>query len=110
MTCTPPPGSCSRERAQRRSARCCKQAVLHFTLRTAISRPCAPLDLPALGSQAATSAGMAAGADGALYVVDTNNDSLYRLAGDPLTVQATAQLPYRPYMPAVSPRTGNGWW
>lgn len=78
-------------------------AVLHFTLQDGHLTPRAAIDLPAMGSKGGYIGGMAVGADGSLYVVDTNNDCLYRLAGEPMTVQASVKLPYRPYMPAVSP-------
>lgn len=48
-------------------------------------------------------AGLAAGPGDALYAVNIQNDTVYKLAGQPRTVAASAKVGYRPYGAALSP-------
>ena len=76
--------------------------------------PAAPIDIPGL-SDAVTkvldedgtferfTAGLASGPDGALYAVNTQNDTVYKLAGAPRALAASAKVGYRPYAAALSP-------
>ncbi len=47
--------------------------------------------------------GVTAGADGALYVLNTNADSVYRLSGADFKTQVSAKVGYRPYAAALAP-------
>jgi YVTN family beta-propeller protein len=48
-------------------------------------------------------AGMAAGKDDSLYVIDINADTVYKLAPSPRRVTAKAKVGYRPYAAVLSP-------
>lgn len=48
-------------------------------------------------------AGVTFGAGGVLYVVNTQNDTVYRLSGADFKTQASAKVGYRPYAAALSP-------
>jgi YVTN family beta-propeller protein len=48
-------------------------------------------------------AGLTYGADGALYVVNTQNDTVYRLSGADFKTQVSAKVGYRPYAAALAP-------
>jgi YVTN family beta-propeller protein len=48
-------------------------------------------------------AGLTCGRDGELYVVNINNDTVYRLSGDDYSLQSNAKVGYRPYGVALSP-------
>ena len=48
-------------------------------------------------------AGLASGPDESLYAVNIQTDTVYKLAGRPRTVTASAQVGYRPYAAALSP-------
>ena len=50
-------------------------------------------------------AGVTHAANGALYVVNTQNDTVYRLSGADLRTQIAAKVGYRPYAAAVSPNS-----
>ncbi len=52
-------------------------------------------------------AGMALGPDDSLYVININNNTVYKLAGTPRQVQASVQVGYRPYSLAFSPDGGT---
>ena len=85
--------------------------------------PAAPLDIPGLAERVAVTpkptgsnedranrfvAGLASGPDGALYAVNIQTDTVYKLAGDktagrPRAVAAAARVGYRPYACALSP-------
>ncbi|HZT41101.1 MAG TPA: alkaline phosphatase family protein [Chthonomonadaceae bacterium] len=62
-----------------------------------------PLEISGLAEKDRFTAGLATGKDGALYVVNTQNDTVYRLRGTPQTLDGSAQVGYRPYGVAVSP-------
>ncbi|MCI0662799.1 MAG: beta-propeller fold lactonase family protein [Acidobacteria bacterium] len=51
-------------------------------------------------------AGISYGSDGAIYVVNTENDTVYRLSGDGFKTQVSSKVGYRPYAASLSPR-GN---
>jgi YVTN family beta-propeller protein len=48
-------------------------------------------------------AGLTYGADGSLYVVNTQNDTVYRLSGADFKTQVAAKVGYRPYAAALAP-------
>ena len=48
-------------------------------------------------------AGVTYTADGSLYVVNTQNDTIYRLSGADLKTQIAAKVGYRPYAAALAP-------
>ena len=62
-----------------------------------------PLAVPFLDGKERWTAGMTTGKDGALYLVETEGDVVYKLAGSPATLQASAHVGYRPYACALSP-------
>ncbi len=62
-----------------------------------------PLAVPFLDGKERWTAGVAAGKDGALYVAEVEGDVVYKLAGSPAALQATAHVGYRPYAVALSP-------
>jgi len=47
--------------------------------------------------------GVTYGSDGALYVVNTQNDTVYRLSGADFKTQISTKVAYRPYAAALSP-------
>src|SRR5262245_35334053 len=51
-------------------------------------------------------AGVSYGSDGAIYVVNTQNDTVYRLSGDDFRTQVSAKVGYRPYAASLAPK-GN---
>src|SRR5262245_32606723 len=48
-------------------------------------------------------AGITYGSDGAVYVVNTQNDTVYRLSGADFKTQASVKVGYRPYAATLSP-------
>ena len=48
-------------------------------------------------------AGVTYGTDGSLYVVNTQNDTVYRLSGAEFKTQTAAKVGYRPYAAALAP-------
>lgn len=48
-------------------------------------------------------AGVTFGADGSLYVVNINNDTVYRLSGPDFKAQSSVKVGYHPYASALSP-------
>ena len=77
--------------------------------------PAASIDIPGLPEGSAKipgdyhlkfsrfTAGLASGKDEALYAVNIQTDTVYKLAGKPRTVAASAKVGYRPYDCALSP-------
>src|SRR5262245_47711085 len=49
-------------------------------------------------------AGVTYAADGSLYVVNTQNDTVYRLSGAEFKTQVAAKVGYRPYAAALAPK------
>jgi len=62
-----------------------------------------PLAVPFLDGKERWTAGMTTGGDGALYLIETEGDVVYKLAGSPAALQASAHVGYRPYACALSP-------
>ena len=50
-------------------------------------------------------AGVTLGADGTLYVVNIQNDTVYRLSGTDYSKQQSAKVGYRPYAAALDPKS-----
>lgn len=46
--------------------------------------------------------GLSFGRDGALYIANINNDTIYRLSGDDYSMQSSVRVGYRPYGVALS--------
>jgi YVTN family beta-propeller protein len=61
------------------------------------------LEIPELDVRTRYVSGVALGRDGALFAVNINNDTLYRLSGSGYAVEATAKAGYGAYRAAVSP-------
>ena len=89
--------------------------ILHLGFEDGALTPKNSIDIPGLSESSAPIpgdyhvkfarfvAGLAAGPDGALYAVNIQNDMVYKLAGKPRTVAASAKVGYRPYGIALSP-------
>ncbi len=61
------------------------------------------LDIAGLSDKERFVAGVTYATDGALYVVNTQNDTVYRLSGDGFKTQLAARVGYRPYAAQLSP-------
>jgi YVTN family beta-propeller protein len=61
------------------------------------------LAINGLGDKDRFVAGVTYTADGSLYVVNTQNDSVYRLSGADFKTQISAKVGYRPYAAALAP-------
>ncbi len=89
--------------------------ILHLGFEDGVLTPKKPIDIPGLSEGAAAipgdyhekfsrfTAGLASGPDEALYAVNIQNDTVYKLAGRPRVVAASALVGYRPYGIALSP-------
>ncbi len=89
--------------------------ILHLGFVGGTLTPKTPIDIPGLPEGSAPipgdyhlkfsrfTAGLASGADEALYAVNIQTDTVYKLAGKPRTVMASAKVGYRPYAVALSP-------
>lgn len=80
-----------------------KRSVLRFAWDGGRLTPQPDLVVPPLEGKERFTAGLAAGKDGALYVIDMEGDTVYKMSGSPLTVQAGVKVGYRPLALAVSP-------
>ena len=65
--------------------------------------PQTPIDIEGLKPADRFTAGLVSGPDGALFAVNIQNDTVYKLIGPTHTVVASAQVGYRPYACALSP-------
>lgn len=79
------------------------KTVLRFAWDGGRLTPQADLAVPDLEGRERFTAGLTAGRDGSLYVVDMEGDTVYRLAGEPLATRASVKVGYRPLALAVSP-------
>ncbi len=85
--------------------------ILHLGFANGRLSPKQPIDIPGLSEVSQTKgetparfiAGLATGPDEALYAVNIQTDTVYKLAGKPRVVAASAQVGDRPYAAAVSP-------
>ena len=89
--------------------------ILHLGFEGGVLTPKKPIDIPGLPEGSAPipgdyhekfsrfTAGLASGAGDTLYAVNIQNDTVYKLAGKPRTVAASAKVGYRPYGIALSP-------
>ena len=89
--------------------------ILHLGFENGVLSPKKPIDIPGLSEDLTKIpddyhvnfsryiAGLASGPDEALYAVNIQNDTVYKLAGRPRVVAASAQVGYRPYALALSP-------
>ena len=89
--------------------------ILHWKFAVGALSPGKPIDIPGLSDAAVKvpgsgdttfarwTAGLASGPDGALYAVNIQNDTVYKLSGTPRTLAASAKVGYRPYAAALSP-------
>ena len=65
------------------------------------TRPSLPID--GLIDKDRFVSGVTYGSDGALYIVNTQNDTIYRLSGADFRTQISAKVGYRPYTAALAP-------
>jgi YVTN family beta-propeller protein len=65
--------------------------------------PMEPLSIAGLDEKDRFISGVTLGADGALYVLNIQTDTLYRMAGTDFTQQTSAKTGYRPYAAVFSP-------
>jgi YVTN family beta-propeller protein len=65
--------------------------------------PEGPLSIPGLDEKDRFISGLAMGPDGALYALNLQTDTLYRLGGSNFSEQTSAKTGYRPYGIAFSP-------
>lgn len=65
--------------------------------------PAPPVLIAGLDEKDRYISGMALGSDGALYVLNLQTDTLYRLRGADLTQQTSARTGYRPYGAVLAP-------
>ncbi len=78
-------------------------AVLRASLDAEKFSFAAPIGIQGLAAKNRFISGLAIGKDGALFVVNINNDTVYRLSGPNYEVKATAPSGYGAYRAAVSP-------
>ena len=62
------------------------------------------LAIDGLGEKDRFIAGVTSSADGSLYVVNTQNDTVYRLSDAEFKTQVAAKVGYRPYAAALAPK------
>ena len=74
---------------------------LDFTSGKLVTKP--SLQIDGLTGKERFVAGLTCGADGALYVVNTQNDTVYRLSGADFKAQVSVKVGYRPYAAALAP-------
>ncbi len=96
-----------------------RHPILHLTFSGGALAPAAPLDIPGLSDAVSKipndyhekfdrwTAGLASGPDGALYAVNIQNDTVYKLAGTTRALAASARVGSRPYAAALSPDGGT---
>ncbi|MDX1932420.1 MAG: alkaline phosphatase family protein [Capsulimonadales bacterium] len=77
--------------------------VLRFSLREGRLTPIAGIVPEGIRESRRYISGITRGADGSLYVLDMNNDTVFRLTDESGTVAATATVGYRPYAAVLSP-------
>ena len=89
--------------------------ILHLKFADGALIPGTPIDIPGLSDATAKvpgdyhlkferfTAGLAMGPDESLYAVNIQNDTVYKLAGKPRAVAASAKVGARPYACALSP-------
>jgi YVTN family beta-propeller protein len=78
-------------------------AVLRASLDRGKLSLAAPIGIQGLAGKERFISGIAVGKDGALFVVNINNDTVYRLSGPNYEVEASAASRYGAYRAAVSP-------
>ena len=61
------------------------------------------LDIDGLDAKNRFVGGVAVSRDGDLYVVNTQNDTVYKLSGSPMTTQVSVKVGYRPLAASLSP-------
>ncbi len=81
--------------------------ILHLGFAGGVLTQKKPIDIPGLPETPKKNvrfiAGLATGPDESLYAVNLQTDTVYKLAGKPRTVAASAVVGYRPYAIALSP-------
>ncbi len=80
-----------------------KLPVLHLAFNDGKLETKPSLPIEGLSDKERFVAGVTYGADGALYVVNTQNDMVYRLSGADFKTQVSAKVGYRPYAAALAP-------
>ncbi len=79
-----------------------KKPILCLTLEDGKLTPQPSLGIAGLADKDRWVAGLASGPSGALYAVNVNTDTVYKLGGTPKAVQASVKVGYRPYAVALS--------
>lgn len=77
--------------------------VLRLSLSAGQLTPVPGVAIPGLEGKQRFVAGLASGRDGALYVANIQNDTIYKLGGEPTAVQGSVKVGRKPYAVAVSP-------
>jgi YVTN family beta-propeller protein len=80
-----------------------KKPVLRLSLNKSSLEMQPALAIPGLNEKERFVAGTLAGPGGELFVINTQNDTVYRLSGDSLDTVASVRVGYRPYAAALSP-------
>ena len=79
-----------------------KKPILTLSFSGGKLSPAPSIDIADLTGDKRWIAGLASGPDGAIYAVNTNTDTVYKLDGQTHAVAATAKIGYRPYSAALS--------
>ena len=80
-----------------------QKTVLHFGWTGSWLTLKPDMAIPALSGRERWTAGAATGSDGSLYVLEMEDNAVYKLGTDPPGVVATGKVGYRPYAVALSP-------
>lgn len=77
--------------------------ILRVNFKSGKLEPAAPLKIAGLEERSRFISGLTLGKDGALYALNINTDTIYRLSGDGMTQQLTGKTGYRPHSSVFSP-------
>lgn len=80
-----------------------KLPVLRYESRSGKLAPQPSINIAGLGEKERFVAGVTWSKDGSLYVVNTQNNTIYRLSDPDFKTQISATVGYRPYAAAISP-------
>jgi len=80
-----------------------KLPVLHLAFDSGKLERRPSLSIEGLTDKERFIAGISYGSDGAIYVVNTQNDTVYRLSGDDFKTQVSSKVGYRPYAASLAP-------
>ena len=77
--------------------------VLRLSLDGGRLSPAPGLAVPGVEGKQRFVAGLASGQDGSLYVANLQNDTVYKLGGSPMSLQASVKVGRKPYAVAAAP-------